>query len=83
MSPDVEAAKRTEPQLIGSFAPSDTGFRWVDMMERGDVDEPELLFEYATALHWTVAQMTLGAMDVGSTNRVERFFAVVMLIVAW
>ena len=40
-------------------------------------------FEYAIALHWTVALRTLGAMDVGSTNRVERFFAVVMLIVAW
>jgi len=37
-------------------------------------------FEYFTSFHWTIAQITLGAIDISPVNSVERVFTIVLLV---
>eukprot|EP00971_Amphidinium_carterae_P261948 5195798-Amphidinium_carterae.2 len=38
-------------------------------------------FTYSSSFHWTLAQITLGAMEINPTNSYERSFCVVLLLV--
>merc|ERR1719284_904101 len=69
---------------LGRYSPSDTGTRWTS----GEVsvgntsyvyDGESRLYQYATSLHWSIAQMTLGAMEVAASNTAERFFNITMI----
>lgn len=62
----------------GRLAPTDTGARWVDAAMFEDTD---WAYQYFTSIHWTVAQLTLGAIEVTCQNTSERIFNVVCLFV--
>jgi hypothetical protein len=49
----------------------------VDGME---FSERSIGYQYATSFHWAMSQITLGAMEVPSTNIVERFYTVACLL---
>ena len=38
------------------------------------------LFQYTTALHWSIAQLTLGAVEINPVNPFERMFTVGLLV---
>jgi len=48
--------------------------------ERHPIGDFPVLYQYVTALHWTVAQMTLGASDVTPVNSGERIYNIVLLL---
>jgi len=72
---------------VGRTASSDTGMRWTDFRWGEDqygiaipfLDTPKE-FQYTTALHWALAQITLGANEVNSTNSAERSLQVSCLL---
>merc|ERR1719203_1334715 len=67
---------------IGRYAPSDTGARWVEQAFGDDIYlHAGRTFQYSSAIHWSIAQTTLGAMEVVSVNTVERTFNVACLLV--
>eukprot|EP00421_Protoceratium_reticulatum_P011917 CAMPEP_0168400402 /NCGR_PEP_ID=MMETSP0228-20121227/22580_1 /TAXON_ID=133427 /ORGANISM="Protoceratium reticulatum, Strain CCCM 535 (=CCMP 1889)" /LENGTH=422 /DNA_ID=CAMNT_0008413943 /DNA_START=91 /DNA_END=1356 /DNA_ORIENTATION=+ len=70
--------------LLGRAAPSDTGITWLDMpiSSLGDQTYAEsgFWYQYLTALHWSVSQMTPGSMQVSPVNSLERQFNIVCLI---
>lgn len=71
---------------IGRYAPSDTGVRWVERTIRFELEEVPYenmhhVFQYATAIHWSIAQTTLGAMEVEPVNTHERIFNVGCLVI--
>mmetsp|Transcript_47509 Transcript_47509/g.152599 ORF Transcript_47509/g.152599 Transcript_47509/m.152599 type:complete len:1047 (+) Transcript_47509:68-3208(+) len=59
---------------VGVQGASDTGMRWVD--EPVGVDETYRtsppMYQYTTAVHWAMTQMTPGSMQVFPKNSVER-----------
>merc|ERR1712136_313937 len=55
--------------------PTDTSDRWLDSIESS------FLFEYVTAFHWSMAQLTLGAIEVNPSNSIERIFTIILLLV--
>lgn len=71
--------------MVASFY-SDTGMTWLDTSftignythEYGDLGSR---YVYTTAFHWSMAQMTLGAIEVVATNTFERVFNISMLII--
>lgn len=70
--------------FIGCCGPSDTGGRWLELPASSG-DPPTFLksndvFKYVTAFHWAIAQITLGANDVDSTNTMERTFNILLLL---
>mmetsp|Transcript_109741 Transcript_109741/g.321248 ORF Transcript_109741/g.321248 Transcript_109741/m.321248 type:complete len:998 (+) Transcript_109741:54-3047(+) len=70
---------------LGRLAPSDTGTRWIDLSTEADgvlLDFMDAggLYQYLTAMHWSVAQLTLGAIDVNPVNAGERVFNISCLI---
>jgi len=71
--------------LVGVSGPTDTGLRWLDTPMDGRnveiVTDADLVHQYALALHWVVAQLTLGASDVFPENVFERFINIVLLLV--
>jgi len=71
--------------VVGSVAPSDTGCRWVssaasDVHEDIRFVDTSAVYQYVTALHWAIAQSTLGAMEISSCNTSERFYTIVCLM---
>jgi len=61
---------------------SDTGFTWMDT---GDglawaYSHSGRLYQYTTAFHWALTQMTPGSMQVFPVNSVERIFNIICLI---
>lgn len=71
---------------VGRLSTSDIGTRWIDTgltvgnhtyiyKEQGGV------YQYASSLHWSIAQMTLGAIDITASNTWERIFNIAMLLV--
>lgn len=62
---------------IGKYSDSDTGSRWV-MIFDGEEDAG-LLAQYVTSFQWSMAMMTLGAIDVVCMNTAERAFYVFCL----
>jgi len=70
--------------LLGTYGPADTGRRWVEQVLTEEIDlvgDRNVFNEYATSLHWTIAQMTLGAMDVNARNSLERIWTIFILII--
>ena len=70
---------------IGFFGQSDTGGRWLESTTvfGADVIEYKSLsdvYQYATAFHWSIAQITLGAINVDPSNTVERLFNIALLL---
>jgi len=67
--------------LAGNHWPSDTEKTWVS--DAFGSEGPEAFspsFQYLTALHWTVAQVTLGSSHVVPTNSSELMFNIVLLV---
>lgn len=60
---------------IGRYAPSDTHQRWTT-----GYSDYSLLYQYATAFHWSLSQMTPGSMQVHPVNVFERMFSIICLI---
>jgi len=75
--------------LLGQEGRADTDLRWgrsVSMHTHAypdglgfTIDDYPILYQYLTALHWTVAQMTLGASDVTPVNSGERMYNIMLL----
>lgn len=61
--------------FLGSLSPSDTSRRWTDTRMT------TFLYQYSTSLHWSMAQLTLGNVEIEATNTSERFFSIGMLLV--
>lgn len=71
---------------IGSRLPTDTGTRWTDARVTIEgIDYPfasqNRFYQYTSSLHWSIAQMTLGSIDVVASNTAERLFNILMLLV--
>jgi len=71
---------------VGRVAPSDTGHRWVDQtwwFSESPLDylASPPLYQYITAFHWSVAQFTLGAIEISCSNTWERLFNIICMIV--
>jgi len=70
-------------------APSDTGRSWMDsLMVRTAADSTVMIeatfsYEYLTALHWSITQMTPGSMEVVPRNTAERTFNVLCLLMGF
>ena len=68
---------------LAVYSSTDTGYRWTDLrlmsgaQTYGDCD---FWFQYSTAFHWTLTQMTPGSMPVQPTNSKERVFNIVCLL---
>jgi len=66
--------------FIGRVAYSDTGGRWIDLpdftigSETHTSRESSTLYQYVTAFHFSLTQMTPGSMQVAPVNSIERIF---------
>ena len=60
---------------------SDTGHSWLDLnfVNQRTYDDFDATFQYLTAFHWSLTQMTPGSMPVQPTNSTERVFNIVCL----
>jgi len=59
---------------------TDTGNTWVeDLHDRTGEYQATFFFEYSTAYHWSMSQMTPGSMEVVPTNSAERTFNIMCL----
>lgn len=63
---------------LGSYPNSDTGSTWLDKFTGADT--ADTLYMYTTSLHWSMAQLTLGAVEIVATNSVERCCSVCLLL---
>lgn len=67
---------------IGKHAHSDTDGRWISSVVAGSqisyegVDE---VFQYLSAFHWSMAQLTGGSNEINATNTSERIFSICLL----
>jgi len=61
----------------GAHGPSDTERTW---LEEGGLSASSRAYQYFTSLHWSVAQMTLGASDSTPSNSYERFLNIAFLL---
>ena len=68
--------------VIGMGARTDTGLRWVSTSLPGGFiyEEMPTLFQYTTSFHWSIAQLTLGAVEINPVNSVERMYTVGLLV---
>jgi len=68
--------------LIGRDGLTDTGLRWPAANAVGGlpIEEAGYTYRYCSALHWTLAQMTLGANEIIPVNSWERLFTTLLLI---
>lgn len=69
---------------VGRYAHSDTGARWTDVFFEdnggdGAAYGAGFSFQYFTALHWSLSQITPGSMEVTPRNTAERQFNVICL----
>mmetsp|Transcript_43119 Transcript_43119/g.101275 ORF Transcript_43119/g.101275 Transcript_43119/m.101275 type:complete len:858 (+) Transcript_43119:1-2574(+) len=66
---------------VGLSAHSDTGERWIAVwLDTREELTTSRVFKYLTSFHWTIAQITLGAIDITPTNSIERVFCILLLI---
>lgn len=67
---------------IGMKAPSDTGERWTHFSLEGlpIIESTSSRYQYFTAFHWSVSQMTAGSMEFFPLNTFERQFNIVCLL---
>lgn len=63
---------------LAVYPDSDTGRTWLNSL-RG-ADTADFLYLYSTSLHWSMAQLTLGAVEIVATNSVERCCSVFLLL---
>mmetsp|Transcript_72542 Transcript_72542/g.172996 ORF Transcript_72542/g.172996 Transcript_72542/m.172996 type:complete len:989 (-) Transcript_72542:42-3008(-) len=61
----------------GAYGLTDTHKHWVEEME---LVAATRIYQYLTSLHWSVAQMTLGASDANPSNSYERFLNIIFLL---
>jgi len=77
---------------VGRFGYSDTGLKWVTTfndkmnkesdMKLDDMDDtPGHIYQYLSSYHWSLAQVSLGSMEVDCSNSGERMYNVICLIV--
>jgi len=64
---------------IGRTAPSDTGMRWIDLTmdwngQEVNLLQQELLQQYFCAVHWSMAQIVGGNMNIIAYNSCERVY---------
>jgi len=57
------------------------GSRWVDTAMPGSegqyrIQDTDVLYQYMTSYHWSLAQITLGGLDINPTNSAERSVAI-------
>jgi len=66
---------------ISTSARADTGYDWTDMNLLHDIPyrHTNPTFQYLTAFHWALTQMTPGSMPVQPMNSSERLFNIVCL----
>lgn len=62
--------------FIGRQEDSDTGSTWLSSTEYSLAGR---LYEYSTALHWAITQMTPGSMEVVPVSSMERIYTVLTL----
>lgn len=62
---------------IGVYSESDTGYTW---LKNNDLPSGGTYYEYLTALHWAITQMTPGSMEVVPKSSGERLFNVCVLL---
>mmetsp|Transcript_12607 Transcript_12607/g.28573 ORF Transcript_12607/g.28573 Transcript_12607/m.28573 type:complete len:1039 (-) Transcript_12607:147-3263(-) len=65
---------------LGRTGPTDTGDRWIHSRVLNGFEDQSYLYQYFTSVHWAVAHITLGGMDVTATSSSERLFSIVCLI---
>jgi len=65
---------------LGSYeAPGAYGAHWIDSVVPGTahtIREAEAAYQYLSAYHWSVAQITLGGLDINPVNSAERGLAI-------
>lgn len=70
---------------VSNYMPTDTGLRWVHepVSVGAEVSFREVGFwlQYWTCMHWSLAQLTVGSMDVTPCNTYERAFNFIGLVV--
>lgn len=70
---------------IGRMAPSDSGGGWLQTsfsLEGEDILYEDMggVFLYLTSYHWSVAQTTLGGMELVASSSMERVVSIAMLV---
>ena len=66
---------------IGVCGVTDTGASWVETpIVNGDYQDLGILFQYTTALHWSITQMTPGSIPLQPLNSLERVWNIVCLV---
>eukprot|EP00971_Amphidinium_carterae_P317247 6307046-Amphidinium_carterae.2 len=65
---------------VGRAAPIDTGLHWTDSVFHLVFSEQTLEYQYWLSLHWSVAQITLGSMNVIFMNSLEHAFSIICLM---
>lgn len=66
---------------------TDTGITWLDDTEPSSTDgfitygEQSVLYQYTTAYHWALTQMTPGSMQVVPRNSAERILNIICLLI--
>jgi len=65
---------------LGRWGPSDTGHHWMGNFPLVSGESVAVWYQYATSFHWTIAQITLGAVEVYPANTYERVFNIVLLL---
>merc|ERR1712176_173624 len=54
---------------------------WTEVAFGGDRNVP-IMYAYSTALHWSLTQFTPASMEVTPKNAYERFFNIVVIVMA-
>jgi hypothetical protein len=61
--------------------PIDKNITWV-LKHNFEGEDASVVYKYLTSLHWSLTQFTPAAMEVVSTNRIERLISVITLVFA-
>mmetsp|Transcript_12709 Transcript_12709/g.28840 ORF Transcript_12709/g.28840 Transcript_12709/m.28840 type:complete len:887 (+) Transcript_12709:72-2732(+) len=64
---------------LKSWKPERHSLTWVEVRF---TDEDSLAYRYSTSLHWSLTQFTPASMEVVPVNEVERFYTVMVLLMA-
>jgi len=70
---------------IGKYSPSGSGeAHWIDTHRAGEffeytIAETNAVYQFTSAYHWALAQITLGGLDINPTNTWERVLAIFCL----
>lgn len=67
--------------FLGKNTDGDTGETWLNNDADGYKFQFSMFYEYTTALHWSITQMTPGSMEVVPKSSAERVYTVVALFI--